>query len=502
VVLGVALLACSGFAPWASHALAQAHDAQPSAPPAEVAAPAAAPTDARPGGQGAANAIDAKIAALEQRIAEQEKALAQQREELQATKARLGGQAGPEQPGSASEPTADAQLGGEATEAEERFTPSVRLYGFADAGIQRSWGGLFNSGLALSDATNFVLGNVNVYFDASPLEHFRFLTEVRFTTLPNGAESFSSTSGSMQRQDTGVQDQTSTAGGFTTIHWGGIVLERAQIEWTPTDAFNLRVGYFLTPYGIWNVDHGSPTRIMLRPPFFVSVELMPERQTGVDLFGVFHALPWDIGYDLYVSNGRTIGTVDFSDDKALGGRVYFRTRRPFPMQFGGSFFRGTTQDYAKAPGVDAMGRAILARTETVAFNELDGGLDASLDLESLRIRAEVIFKRVVFEPGKRAITYGIANANVTDSGGYLMLAYRLPWLGLEPLLIGEFLRFPSAAFGDVFLVPSGGVNVYINSAVTVRTQYSYAYAVKVRSATRDYSNNYLHVLAARLIIAF
>jgi hypothetical protein len=481
--LWAALLAGALALGWTLDASAQAGEGAP----AEQAQAAIAPAEP-------ADATDAKISELERRIAELEKALAEQRAALQAYQARLEG--------------AGAQGQGEAAIAEvigdagERFVPSVRVYGFADAGIQRSWGGLFNSGLALSDATNFVLGNVNAYLDATPVEHFRFLSEVRFTTLPNGAESFSPTSGSMARQDTGVQDQTSTAGGFTTIHWGGIVLERAQIEWTPTDAFNLRVGYFLTPYGIWNVDHGSPTRIMLRPPLFVSVELMPERQTGADLFGVFHVLPWDIGYDLYVSNGRTVGTVDFSDDKAVGGRVYFKTRRPFPMQFGASFFRGTTQDYSKAPGVDSAGRAILSRTEIVAYDELDGGLDASLDIDALRVRAEVLFRRVVYEPGKRAITYGIPNANVTDSGGYLMLAYRLPWLGMEPLVIGEFLRYPSAAFGDVFLVPSAGINFYVNSAVTIRTQYSYAYSVKVRSSTRDYSNNDLHILAARLIIAF
>jgi uncharacterized coiled-coil protein SlyX len=477
--------------------------AQPAEPEAAAPASPAPAAEARESSAQPQTSVEARIAELSERIAAQEREIARQREELRSYRERL------DQDPSAS--GANYAQGGvassevtttEVTDATQRFVPEFRVYGFADAGIQRSWGGFFDSGLALSDATNFVLGNVNTYFDATPVEDWRFLTEVRFTTLPNGAESFDRSAGDMERQTTAVQDHTSTTGGFLTIHWGGIVLERAQIEWTPTEAVNVRVGYFLTPYGIWNVDHGSPTRIMLRPPFFVSVALMPERQTGVDLFGVFHVLPWDIGYDVYVSNGRTAGSLDVSDDKAVGGRVFARTRRPFPLQFGASFFHGTTQDHVKSPGVNAVGQAVLKRTEILAYTENDVGLDLSMDLDALRIRAELVTRTIVYEPGKRATTLGLPNANVTDSGGYLLLAYRLPWLGLEPMVVGEYLRYPNPAFGDVYIVPGGGVNVYINPAVTLRTQYSYAWAIRVRETARDYSNNFLHVLAARLIIAF
>jgi hypothetical protein len=482
-----------------------AQAASSAAPPIETAAPVS-PTPAPAGPPSLANtqaSVEAQITVLTERIAAQEQELARQREELRAQKTRLDqGQLTTDAKQDGADVAASEVTTAEVRDATQSFVPGFRVYGFADAGVQRSWGGFFDSGLALSNATNFVLGNVNTYFDATPVEHWRLLTEVRFTTLPDGAESFDTKSGDMQRQSTGVQDQTSTAGGFLTIHWGGIVLERAQIEWTPTDALNLRLGYFLTPYGIWNVDHGSPTRIMLRPPFFVSLELIPERQTGVDLFGVFHALPWDLGYDLYLSNGRMAASVDFSDDKAVGGRVYAKARRPFPIQFGASFFRGTTQNYTKTPGVNPMGQAILQRIETEAYTERDFGLDLSIDVDALRIRAEVVAKTVWFDPGKRSMTLGVLNANVTDSGGYLLFAYRLPWLGLEPMLVGEYLRFPNPAYGDAYLVPGGGLNVYINSAVTLRTQYSYAMAVILRKTSHDYSNNYLHVLATRLIIAF
>lgn len=486
----IAVLTC------VSSGRAQTDPTAPTNPAARTPA-SETPAAANPG------SVDQRLLELTQRIAAQEQENARQQAEIEAYKAGLS----PSQSKDAATAAAisdDAQLSQllGSSEVPQAFEPAFRLYGFADTGLQRIWGGFFNNGLALTDATNFVLGNVNVYLDATPLKDLRMLTEVRFTTLPNGAETANLATGNMERQDTAVFDPSSSAGGVFAVHWGSIVLERAQIEWMPMDTIGVRVGYFLTPYGIWNVDHGSPTRIMLRPPLFISVNLFPERQTGLELYGVFHALPWDLGYSVYVSNGRTYGNVDFSDDKALGGRIQAMTRRPFPIQLGASIYRGTSQNWEKARGVDAMGRPALLRTEKVALNELAAGVDVSLDLDALRIRAEFLMRRLVYDQGKRDFTLGAPNANATHSAGYVLLAYRLPWLGLEPLIVGEFLRWPTIEFGEVVLTGSGGLNVYFNSALTLRFQYSYTQVVDFEETTRNHSNNYLHIVASRLIISY
>ena len=38
----------------------------------------------------------------------------------------------------------------------------LRFYGFMDMGVQKVWGSIFDAGFGLSDATNFVVGNINL----------------------------------------------------------------------------------------------------------------------------------------------------------------------------------------------------------------------------------------------------------------------------------------------------------------------------------------------------
>ncbi len=109
---------------------------------------------------------------------------------------------------------------------------------------------------------------------------------------------------------------------------------------------------------------------------------------------------------------------------------------------------------------------------------------------------------MVYAPGKRVVTLGAPAANVTALGSYLLFAYRLPWLGLEPMLVGEFLRYPTLVTGEAVVVPGGGVNVYFNSAVTLRLQYSYVMPVRFDKSAKDESGRDLHLLSSRLIIAF
>jgi hypothetical protein len=429
-------------------------------------------------------AFEAQRAALEARIQKVE-------EQAQAAEAR------------AAEAQAQSELDAIMADAEEEVLvePAVRVYGFADVGLQRSWGPIAELIPGGTTKTTFVLGNVNLYFDANPIPDWRFLTEVRLGLFPHGATS-RDTQGAAPLIDNSISDDGSPNGGFTVIRWNGMLLERAHIDWTPRDEFGLRAGWFLTPYGIWNVDHGTPTRIMIEAPLFITVELMPQRQLGLEAFGRFQALPWTIGYHLYVSNGRQPGQLDYSDQKAIGSRVWFQTRRPIPMTFGVSGYTGRYEYVEKIIGLRAGGGFAVSEDESVAYSDYAAAVDASLDIGDLRLRAEGVSRWRFFEDGKRtSYLPGSFDADQYTFGAYLLAAYRLPWYGLEPLVQTEIIRI-ALPLGEYGIRPSAGLNIYFDPAVVLRFSYTYSRLFDLEGPERPLSFDYLHSVVARLSIAF
>jgi hypothetical protein len=469
-----------------------------------------APGQVAPSPQGAdaappeSDPLDA-IEALQQELAAQREELDRQREELEAQRAELEAVAGPQEDEDAE---LDALLEGvkgdnDAAEGVQAFEPKFRVYGFADMGLQRFWGTELVESQAATNALSFVLGQVNFYFDAEPVENWRVLTEVRFSLLPDGAQNTveaAQMGTPVQITDTNIYDMTSPSGGFREVKLGGLILERAHIDYSVRDWLNFRVGLILTPYGIWNVDHGTPTLISTTFPGFQIVQLFPERQLGAEIFGRFHHKAWEYEYHLYVSNGRTMTQVDFTDDKAVGGRVVARTTRPFRMQFGASGFVGQYEEIDKRPTVG--GDSLFETTEYLAYREQGIAADLSLDVGNMRIRSEFIARRVIHREGKRADPrVGNVAADRVDYGAYLLWAYRLPWWGLEPFVFMDFLKWPSG-LGEALLMPSAGLNVHLNPSTVVKFQYTYLTFVDFKQDLPPIQHEHMHMIIGRLAIAF
>jgi hypothetical protein len=394
----------------------------------------------------------------------------------------------------------------EAAQAEvERET--LRLYGFMDVGLQRTWGSPVTTALAASDETTFVLGNLNLYVDATPIEGWRGLFEVRFTNLPHGHESaFETPFTEYERVDTAVIDSTAPGGGFSQVRTGAIIIERAHIDWTYSEALTIRAGVLLTPFGIWNVDHGTPTLISLTFPAYMILDFWPTRQVGIEALGVLHALPWAIGYHAYVTNGRTRALVDFSDGKLLGGRIFARTRRPLPMTIGISGFVGGGEDEVKR--VADLGTGAIARDAVIEYDEQGLAADVSLDIGDLRLRAEAVFRQVFYEDGRRGPRFeqgpGVLLGDASDRrelGAYLLAAYRLPWAGLEPFVFVDYAQWPSP-LGDVIFLPSAGLNVHFTPVTLLKLQYSYVTFFDLSDHDTERIGEPLHFAAARLVMAF
>ena len=387
----------------------------------------------------------------------------------------------------------------------ETHEPMLRIYGFMDMGLQKIFMGDHSllQAIVPSAAATFVLGNVDLYFDAQPTDSWRALIEIRFTNLPDGEDVLGSPVTPYTRTDTTTYDTTSANGVISQIRLGSIVIERAYIEWHQSDLFTLRAGEFLTPFGIWNVDHGTPTLIALMLPQFIRSETFPIEQIGVQLAGVKHLAPWDLGYNLYVTNGRSPTQFDLSDDKAIGGRFYIRRVLPHPLTLGVSFYFDSYLDQRRSV-VETVPVSIV-RTNTVEYSEQSLAADASLDLGSLRLRSEGTMRRVVYDGDEREPVDGSSGtlfwADRVELDAYVLAAYQLPH-GFEPFLYFEYQHWPTE-LGNDLIIPSVGLNIHFTASTQLKMQAAYTrYFDLGGGATSDHSVNDTLFVASRLVMAF
>ncbi len=395
---------------------------------------------------------------------------------------------------------------------EEEVAPkeaALNIYGFADMGVQHVWldKGSLIANVAPSNSTSFVIGNVNLYFDAQPIEDWRGLIEVRFTNAPLGDTlTYGGIAGKYQRKDTFSYDPHATLGN-APMWAGAVVLERAWIEWNEHQLFKLRLGNWFTPFGIWNEDHGSPTLIATALPQFILQRLIPIRQTGLMGYGNTFLGEWELGYMLTFSNGRQeLSNFNFEDKFGYGGRLYLRRDTgALNSTFGISYFTGTTSD--RAVNLVAINPVTFATPTVWEYNEHVLGADVSIDIDSTRIRAEAMVRRQTFTRGLRALANpnapGVAlQADRWQHNAYLLVAHQLPWAGLEPLVRLELFQGPDL-LADAAFAYWGGLNIHFNPAVQLKTEAGQVVFFDwLYDQPGEASLNNITQILSRLVLAF
>jgi len=129
--------------------------------------------------------------------------------------------------------------------------------------------------------------------------------------------------------------------------WGGLTIERAYMEWNYSDKLSFRAGKFLTPFGIWNVDHGLPVLLSARIPYMLS--FIPDTQTGIETYGRIYLPHTDLEYNIYISNGRDLPNPLFDNnlEKSVGGRLNLKLQSDIfkELAIGGSGYYGKHTEY-------------------------------------------------------------------------------------------------------------------------------------------------------------
>ncbi len=357
--------------------------------------------------------------------------------------------------------------------------PQISLYGFADF----TYGAQIGKKFAPSaDYGSFMVGNLNVYFSTEFEKHWRSLAEVRFTYLPHGSywtDSAFADRAALERVDSTVLDATDLN---RPVRLGGIAIQRVWLEYNFNRYLTLRAGQWLTPYGIWNVDHGTPTIIGIYRPYIINENLFPERQTGLEAYGGFYVEDTKLGYHLTLSNGR--GPIDSYQDLdsnlGVGGRLYvYNDSLLGTFTLGISGYRGSYTDRSGVGLRVEDGELVNFDPPTLQYDELALAADLKWEWGGLLVQSEAVYRETSYldaaRPAVTTVPPPPVPAQFADAdryGVYGLVAYRTPWWNIMPFMLAQYTRDPYASDSKELAF---GVNVRPSPRVALKAEYKYVF---------------------------
>ncbi|HUJ29519.1 MAG TPA: hypothetical protein VLW85_26040 [Myxococcales bacterium] len=370
--------------------------------------------------------------------------------------------------------------------------PTLKLYGFADASYDRYLYGS-SSAWAYSFPPNgaFAVGNLNLFLDGQLSPRARSLIEIRYSYLQGGQAGL-------------VNDYTLSN---SKTPWGGIVIERAWVEYAFSDLFTVRAGQFLTPYGVWNVDHGSVTLIDVFPPYVITQQIFPSAQQGVEIYGSHQLGKIRAGYHATVSTGR----MQSATNDWVGGNEPYASN-DHRLAYGGHAFVESNYLGVFKAGVSAYtGRYTEGTQQGPTFqmiqqyDELALGLDVKWEYKGFLAVYEALRQGVKFTDAGRAAfaaTLGVPTySDYTSSGWYLLTGYRLPWLGIMPFAMVQRHSPNDTKPWQSLLAATFGLNVRLLPNLVLKASVTKPFWPDATDANLPYSQSLL-VTGAQVAWAF
>lgn len=286
--------------------------------------------------------------------------------------------------------------------------------------------------------------------------------------------------------------------------YGSASIERAWMEWSPKDYFNVRIGKFFTPFGIWNVDHGLSVLMTARVPFLL--KYLPQTQLGVQTYGTIYLPHTDLEYAAYVSNGRgnEADVYDINNDKSFGGRLNLKFQSNWfnELSIGGSgYFGKYTESVLNSRidyGITQNDDGTINTNPSVhpsyktwqEFDETLVGVDVKMMTKGLSFQAEYLFRTfdyTIWDDDYVAGNYSLfAPEKRPDVKAlYAQIGYELP-IDLKGTKFTPYYRFESydgyveslginktqGTPNMEFNVHCGGLNIRQNAFVTYKLDYT------------------------------
>jgi hypothetical protein len=390
------------------------------------------------------------------------------------------------------------------------------IYGFTDINFLKLFvpDDVIGSSLMPQEPT-FVFGNLNLYFDFTPHTSWRVLTEIRLTLNPLGdtvTYENAATGQAYERADVTTRDSLHYSSSFSL---GSVAIERAQVEWMGFEWLNVTLGLFLSPIGIWNIDHGSPAQLRVASPnayvnHRVYGAFFPERQLGLMLHGSVPLGGLRLGYALTLTNGggpvNNLG--DFDADKAVGARVQLSGSGDWRWKVGLSGYTGMWSDFKFV--IQTSPKPDYVREYTVRYRESILALDTSLEAGPLLVNAELLANWRSYHDDYRPPALDGAGAGLAPDaislGSYVLLGYRLPLTALNVLAftqVGYVDRNDTTDNDDVGELALG-LNWQIRANVVLKLEWVWFHWTNVQAGQLSIFSGIgdMHTLQTQLAVAF
>lgn len=392
--------------------------------------------------------------------------------------------------------------------------PSVRFYGFFETGFQKAWvpesSGL--SGLLPTESWSFILGDAHFYLDVMPNPSWRALLELRVNTS-SGRDNFE-LSGYTLISNSEIQLNRPGVGFGGGQIVSSLILERAWIEHTVSDAFAVRAGLWLLPFGIWNVDHGAPTLIASNQPYVNAFQAFPSHQVGVYAFGRILLLPWVLRYQIGVSNGRMSGPVvpqgwanfDFDDDKMLSGRLELSRRESDSLSLGVSAYWGsTTSPDKRIVGVEPLDVEV---TTAQQLDEWGVDVDFKYDGDAFKARVEAAYIEHRWPVGRPRSTIfllrQVPDSRILSLYSLFAFPFHVDAYQFLPYLTLQVLYWPAAtAPADLTFIPSLGLNTHLAPGIILKSEAAlYERADLIDGQAELVGGDEMFSISVRLVVSF
>ncbi len=395
---------------------------------------------------------------------------------------------------------------------EEQGPQPVAIHGFFDLSYFKFF---FDDGspyaIYAPGNWSFIMSNINLYFSGQMTPTLGSLIEVKLSFLPHGMEDDTESYGIIGDTviDSGVEYvryNTEVRDPHLTTHWnyGSITVVRAHFTYSPFDWLNILAGRFLTPYGIWNIDHGSPVILTVHEPYMQLREMLPLAQTGLQIYGrFFPTYELFLEYALTISNGRgpIEELIDLDENKGVGLRLRLLYEGvDWGVSLGGYAYYGKYTDLKKA-SILALNPDLTINTEadvplqsrieiTEEYDEYILTADLLFTIFGVSLQAEYVWRLMLFQQhGLRSTNHIVLSGAAASEhlyhpsnigwGVYGLLSWELPlerWI--QPMQIIPYVMYehneyqdtlPAFNFDMVFI----GLNFKPSPFVVLKVEYSF-----------------------------